>query len=331
MRRKLVLLVAAVLMVCFVPQVQAFVKTQGHVCDVDFAAEKVGDANWVIVDGRSGAEYDAGHIPGAVNYGKPVVGVWKHPIDGRVVSVKEAEKLFGKIGLDNKKGLIVYGTKGDYHVTCEQIAVFMGVKEYYYLDGGYEAWVKSGQKVQTEAVTPVPTVFKADPAKMKNKLYISTKDMIAIAKKKPKNVTIIDTRSQGEYNALENSTLRLGRIPGAIHIPYESNIDKETKKMLSMEALSAVYKDIPKENTVIVYCHRGCRTTFGYFALEWLGYKNVRIYEDSWIVWGARPDTPVENEHYINGRAVNNAVKDVSGIKARLDYLEERLNKLEKK
>lgn len=331
MLRKLVLLFVAVLMLSFIPNVHAFVKTQGHVCDVDFAAEKAGDPNWVILDARSKAEYEDGHIPGAVNYGKPAVQVLKHPIDGRVVSVKEAEKLLGQIGLDNNKGLIIYGTKGDYHVTCEQMPIWIGVKQYYYLDGGYEAWVKNGKKVQTDAVKPVPAVFKADTSKMYKKLYVSTKEMIDIAKKQPKKTTLIDTRSPDEFNALENSTLRQGRVPGAISIPYEKNLDKESKKMLSIEALAEVYKNIPKDNAIIIYCHRGCRTAYSFFALEWLGYKNVRIYEDSWIVYGARPDTPIENEHYINLRPTVSAAKDVSGLKARLDYLEERLNKLEKK
>ncbi|MHB8773091.1 MAG: sulfurtransferase [Syntrophales bacterium] len=331
MLKRMVVAVAAVALLVVAPCAQAFVKTQGHVCDVDFVSEKAGDPNWVILDGRSKAEYEDGHIPGAVTYGKPVVGVLKHPVDGRVVSVKEAEKLLGQIGLDNNKGLIIYGKKGDYHVTCEQIAIWLGVKQYYYLDGGYEAWAKAGKQVQTDAVKPVPAVFKADPAKMHKKLYVSTREMIDIAKKQPKKVTLIDTRSTEEFNATENSTLRQGRIPGAISIPFEKNLDKETKKMLSLDGLAALYKDIPKDNAIIIYCHRGCRTAYSFFALEWLGYKNIRIYDDSWIVYGARPDTPIENEHYINLRPIVSGAKDVPGIKARLDYLEERLNKLEKK
>src|SRR5574340_128200 len=137
MLKKIILLVMSVSIFSFVPYAQAFVKTQGHVGDVAFVAEKVGDAAWVILDARSKAEYEAGHIPGAVNYGKPAVGVLKHPVDGRVVSVKEAEKLLGQIGLDNNKGLIIYGTKGDYHVTCEQVPIWLGAKQYDYLAGGY--------------------------------------------------------------------------------------------------------------------------------------------------------------------------------------------------
>ena len=64
-----------------------------HVCHVDFVAQKLGDPNWVILDGRDAADYEKGHIPGAVSYGKPVVTVLKHPVDGRVVSVSEAGKL----------------------------------------------------------------------------------------------------------------------------------------------------------------------------------------------------------------------------------------------
>jgi len=301
-------------------------KTTGHVCDVEFVAEKAGNAGWVILDGRSGGEYEAGHIPGAVTYGKPVVTVLKNPVDGRVVSVKEAEKLLGKIGLDNKKGLIIYGKKGDYHVAVEQLPIYLGVKEFYYLDGGYEAWVKDGKKIQTDPVPLVPATFKA---KITNpKLYISTEEMVRTAKKKPANVTIIDARSLKEYNGIENTTLRGGRIPGAIHVENEKNLDKDTKKMLSNDALQEIYNSIPKNNTVILYCHRGCRTAYSYYALERLGYKNVRIYEDGWIVWGARPDTPVEEEHYTNLRPVVMQVNDIPGMKARLDYLEERLNKL---
>jgi thiosulfate/3-mercaptopyruvate sulfurtransferase len=331
MQKRIVWSIAVAAMVGFATYAQTFTGTKGHVCDVDFLATKAGDPGWVVLDGRDGAAYAAGHIPGAVNYGKAVVTVLKHPGDGRVVSVKEAEKLFGQIGLDNKKGLIIYGTKGDYEVTAEQLPIRMGVKQYFYLDGGYEAWVKIGKHVQTEAVKPVPTVFKADAAKMDNRLYVSTKEMIAIAKKQSKNVTLIDTRSPAEFNALDNSTLRVGRIPGAINVPYAMNLDKDTKKMLSLEELALVYKDIPKDNTVILYCRRGCRTTYSFFALEWLGYKKIRIYEDSWVVWGARTDTPVENEHYINMGPIVSDVNKIPALKARLDALEERLKKLEAK
>lgn len=92
--------------------------------------------------------------------------------------------------------------------------------------------------------------------------------------------------------------------------------------MLSLDKLREVYKDIPKDHKVIVYCHRGCRTAFAYYALENLGYKDIVIYEDSYIVWGARMDTPVENEHYTNMRPV---VLTLESMKKRLEALESKI------
>ncbi|MBE0602319.1 MAG: sulfurtransferase [Deltaproteobacteria bacterium] len=322
-----IFLVAAVMVFCSAA-VFAAGKTVGHVCDVEFAAEKAGNPGWVVIDGRSGAEYEAGHIPGSVNYGKPIVVVLKNPVDGRVVSVEKAEKLLGQMGLDNSKGLIIYGKKADYHVAIEQLPIYLGVKEFYYLDGGYEAWVKEGKPVQKEAVKPVPAVFKAKIANPK--FYASTKEVMEYVKKKPANVTFIDVRSGAEYDGVENSTLRGGRIPGAIHIAHDASIDKDGK-MKSNEELAEVFKAVPKTNEVIVYCHRGCRTAYTFYALERLGYKNFRVYEDSWVVYGARPDTVIEAEAYTNGRPMVKQGKDISELKAKMEMLEERLNDLEKK
>jgi len=49
-----------------------------------------------------------------------------------------------------------------------------------------------------------------------------------------------------------------------------------------------------------LYCHRGCRTAFNFLALRSLGYKDIRIYEDAFVVWSNWFELPVEQEHYIN-------------------------------
>ena len=107
-------------------------------CDAAFVATKIGDPGWVVLDARDGAAYAAGHIPGAVNFGRPAAAVLKrrgrprrvHPGCGGAPR---------QIGLDNGKGLIVYGAKGDYSVACDQLPIWLGVKEYCFLDGGYDA------------------------------------------------------------------------------------------------------------------------------------------------------------------------------------------------
>ncbi len=302
----------------------------GNICDVEFVKSRVGDPGWVILDGRTAGEYQGGHIPRAVTYGKPVVTTLKHPADGRVVAIASAEKLLGQIGVDNDKGLVIYGEKGDYHVAIEQYPLYLGVRDFCFLDGGYEAWVAAGLPVSTTPETPKATTFRANvtnPA-----LYYSTKDLIPIVEKGAPGIVFVDTRSAREYNAEENTVIRGGRIPGAIHVDVKANLDPKTGLMLSLDQLAKVYAGVPKDKTVVLYCHRGCRTGFAFYALNALGYPDVRIYEDGFVVWGNRFDTPVENEHYFNLRPFANRIaaleKENEELLERLAAIEARLPKV---
>lgn len=279
-----------------------------NIVDVNFIESKIGDPNWVIIDGRDKAAYEKGHIPGAVNFGKTIVTTLKHPIDGRVLPGEQAAKLLGSVGISNDKKLIVYGTQKDYHVTIEMYPLYLGAPEWDYLNGGYEAWVKAGKKIET---TPVKLTQATFTPNIKNKaLYVSTEQMVDIVQKKDPKVTLVDNRSVEEYTGEVVDGVRGGRIPGALSFPQYVNQDNDGL-FLSKEKLAELYKDIPKDNTVIIYCHRGCRTGFSFLALRSLGYKDIRVYEDGFVVWGAQLDKPVENEHFYNFRGMNSTLTDL--------------------
>lgn len=48
-----------------------------NIVDANFVESKIGDPNWVIIDGRDKAAYEKGHIPAAVNFGKTIVTTLK--------------------------------------------------------------------------------------------------------------------------------------------------------------------------------------------------------------------------------------------------------------
>jgi len=273
----------------------------GEVVDVKFVESKISTPGWVIIDARSEEDYKKGHIPGAINFGgKGLVTVLKSPMDGRVVSADRFAKIMSENGISNGTELIVYGAANDYHVYIEASPLYYGAKSWHYLNGGYEGWVKAGKKVETTNTKLPAATFKA---KVVNpNMYVSTYQMADIVINKDSKYYLIDTRSTDEYNGIGFGAVpRAGRIPGAISYPVDINYDK-ANGVLAVSKFADIYKNVPKNKTIIVYCHRGCRTSFAFLALRSLGYKDVRIYEDSFVVYGAWMELPLEEEHFLNLR-----------------------------
>ena len=50
---------------------------------------------------------------------------------------------------------------------------------------------------------------------------------------------------------------------------------------------------IGRKNPTITYCQGGIRAAHAAFALELMGYENVRVYDGSMQDWANRDDTPL--------------------------------------
>lgn len=273
----------------------------GEIVDVNFVESKKSTAGWVIIDARSAAEYEKGHIPGAINFGgNGLVTILKSPMDGRVHSADKFAKLMSENGISNSTELIVYGSANDYHVYIEASPLYYGAKSWHYLNGGYEGWVKAGKKTETAAAKLPAATFTA---KVVNpNMYVSTYQMADIVMNKDPKYYLIDTRSSDEYNGIGFGAVpRAGRIPGAVSYPVDITYDK-ANGVLAVSKFADIYKNVPKDKTIVIYCHRGCRTAFAFLALRSLGFKDVRLYEDSFVVYGAWLELPVDDEHFLNLR-----------------------------
>ncbi len=82
---------------------------------------------------------------------------------------------------------------------------------------------------------------------------LSPEALKKIIDEKDKNYFLIDVRTQAEYKE--------GYIPSAMLIPY-NEIEKHTQ-------------EIPKDKTVVLYCHSGRRAGIALEKLKSLGYGNL--------------------------------------------------------
>jgi thiosulfate/3-mercaptopyruvate sulfurtransferase len=249
--------------------------------------QHVKDANLRIVDTRAAADYEKGHIPGAVSL--PVADTFDPAQQKNYPDTKEKlEVLLGSKGIGNSTRVIVYDNGKEtpaprFFWTLE----YLGQTNAAVLDGGLKAWQDAKGELSTAApvVEPSKFVSKIDPAKMPTKQQCE----MAIG---DKTKVVLDARSPEEYRGEDVRAKFGGHIPGAVNIDWRENFTSGTE-LKDPAALRALYtsKGVTPDKEVIAHCQTGQRSSATYWVLRLLGYPKVGNYAGSWIEWGNETGT----------------------------------------
>lgn len=245
-----------------------------------------------IIDVRDEGIYSLVHLPNALNLPAHLT-YHNQSIDGRITEPTKMQKIIRELGLDVEDHIVIYddGTIFDASRVFWALEVY-GFKNLKLLNGGYEQWKKLGYPLSFKEPTVNPSSYIAT---IDNK-RLATKFTTQIATKNP-NQVIIDARKYNAYIGKESSAQRFGHIPKAIHIPAIHNLNEEQQKSVlkSTEQLRDLYKDIKKDQKVVIYCAIGKIASTNYFALRELGY-DVANYDASWREWGNDFSLPIETK-----------------------------------
>ena len=300
----------------------------GNIVDTAFVADAV-KRGAILWDVRAAADYQKGHIPGAVNIGGAAQAL-RNPNTEDFLPTAQIEKTLGAAGLDPAKEIIVYATRGDANAYfgLYTLRYFGGTQGHVYHDG-IDGWRAAGLEVSTTPRTLPPVALKLT---LDSAASVDTPQMLAAQKR---GVQIIDARTVPEFSGNDIRAIRGGHIPGAVNIPYEQNwVDPDTALKLarkqvadnagmslkSEQALKKLYAALDPEKETIVYCQSGTRASETAVVLSKLGFKNVKVYEPSWLGYAAVLNAPANNETFFNVGALN----------ARLSTMQQRIEQLER-
>jgi thiosulfate/3-mercaptopyruvate sulfurtransferase len=238
-----------------------------------------------LLDARTKAKYDAGHIPGALWVD---AAAWGKAF-GSAPDKDDWTKRLGDLGLDPEATTVVYGEDPREPARVWWVLRYWGFKDVRLLSGGWTAWASQNSAVSREA----PTVKATTPQLTARPDRLATKEQVLDVVKK-KDRQIIDARSEKEYCGEEARAKRGGAIPGAKNLDWSDLIDKDGR-FKSADELRQLFKerDISLKGPAVTYCQSGGRASVMAFALELMGAKDVRNYYRSWNEWGNDPDTPV--------------------------------------
>jgi len=250
---------------------------------IDATTLKNNLTKWVILDARPQADWEAGHIPGAIHFSwEKYTRTDAQGIKYSSLPPQELAVALASLGIDEKTIVAVYGD-ADKSWGSEGYAAWLlawlGHKApIMILNGGVQAWRNQS----------LPLVKKPGKPTAKKGLYqinlqpqyvISTEEI----QKQKGAFVLVDVRSNFERFQ--------GKIPGSIHIPWEEFYTGRERRPLSSAELKKllVSHGVNPSKPVVYYCLAGVRSGYAWMTHQLAGLPDAKNYKGGWAAWEKRP------------------------------------------
>ena len=266
----------------------------------DWLADNLADPDLAVVDaswhlpgsGRDArAEYDAGHIPGAVFFDIDAISDTSNPLPHMLPTPVQFAEQVGALGIGNDSKIVVYDSLGLFSAPRVWWTFrVMGAKNVVILDGGLPKWKADDRLVNDWPATRTPKTFtpRFDADAVRD--MAAVRDGIAADA-----LQLVDARPAARFrgDAPEpRDWVKSGRIPGSLNLPSSELLaDGRLKSPQEIHtAFAAAGVDLSKP--VVTSCGSGVNAAILSLALDTIGIGSA-LYDGSWTEWGARDDMPV--------------------------------------
>lgn len=236
-------------------------------------------------------DYLEEHIPGAAfldwtsDFLEQNVAVGLASVSG----IEDARKSFRSLGIDKGDLVILYD---DYqHMFAGRIwwaLRYWGFDNVQVLDGGWSQWKDRGHPISTNVPQTQEGSFQPE---RRPDLRIDLSEFLD----RKNSACVIDGRGAEGY-AGKADDLRTGHIPGAVNIPYNAVLDKETGCFLEPDAIQSVFDNALGDwqtADIISSCGSGYAGTVLMLAFSMLGTATC-LYDGSFAEWKQDAARPVE-------------------------------------
>lgn len=252
------------------------------------------DASWYLPaqNRNQKAEYEAGHIPGALFFDQDQVVDPDASLPHTLPPAELFARYAGTMGISADDTVVVYDGPGFFSAPrVWWLFRIMGAKEVLLLDGGFDGWKRDGRPVTAEVTKIAPCVFDAG---FDESRVASLADMRAVVESG--SAQVADARPAGRFEGTDpepRAGMRSGHMPGARNVPAVS-LAKDGK-LLPLAELRAKLEGagVDLSKPVVTSCGSGVTAAVVTLALESLGHSDNKLYDGSWTEWGGRSDTPV--------------------------------------
>lgn len=245
----------------------------------------------VIVDAGAGISYATQHLKGAVHadLNNDLAAVpddaangGRHPLPAPEVFAQT----LGRLGITPQSHVVVYDDQGGALAAARfwWMLRAAGHEKVKVVNGGLNAAAKAGFPLSDLVEMPVPTA----PYPFASwHLPMVVIDEVAKAASDASHI-VIDVRDGARYRG-ETETIDAvaGHIPGAVNIPYSTNLDADGLLLSPLELRDKYMAElgtVPPENA-IVHCGSGVTACHTLLAMAYAGLAVPKLYVGSWSEW----------------------------------------------
>ncbi|MGB9745171.1 MAG: sulfurtransferase [Desulfurella sp.] len=223
----------------------------------------------IVIDTRSEKDYLNGHLPKAINLTNAMLSEKRGEVVGLVPYNKQLEEKLSNFGLKKDATYIVYSgenfDKPHFFLTnatrVAAILYWSGVKDIYYMDGGYEKWVDEKKPIAKGEYRLPKSNFVID----RNRTTVfSFLPFVKWALNHEDLVQLVDARNYEQFSGQDTKDKRLarfGHLKGAKWV-YVANYMQKEKNYWVIKPKAQIEKvladagvDINKP--IISYCNTG--------------------------------------------------------------------------
>lgn len=232
------------------------------------------------------AEYDAGHIPGAVLLEMSSLLVQRDGTPNELPPIDTLEQVFRAAGLDSRGRIVVYSVDPLFAARAWFTLDYLGQgSRTALLDGGLPKWTAEGYPLSSDPVIAKAGSFQA---RTKPEVVVRLAAMRELVRLADQSACVfIDARPPAQFSGEEPGpdVRRAGHIPGAVNVPMGTNL-KADGTLRPVEELRALYEraGVTKDCVNVAYCRTGMQASVTYFVLAYLGY-DAALYDGSFIEW----------------------------------------------
>ncbi|RTY85360.1 sulfurtransferase [Flavobacterium sp. LS1P28] len=255
----------------------------------------------VLVDASNGKEakvvYKAKHLDQAlfVDLNTDLADIKEDFANGGRRPLPEIEKFaetLTKLGITNSSHVVIYDDKNGANAAARfwWMLRAIGHEKVQVLNGGLQQAENIGFPTNNKTETPkIVANYTFDNWKLPTATITEVEN-----NSQNKNYLVIDVRENSRYRGVsEPIDLVAGHIPGAINIPFTSNLN-ENGRFLPPAELRQKYQEIfgaTKMGNIIFHCGSGVTACQTLLAIDYAALEIPKLYVGSWSEWSRNEKT----------------------------------------